>query len=82
MFEITCYAKTVPEATMCAENVGVAEPLPWRRRVGDRDRKRWASRAPDLPVDATPPDRGGAEDASLIGAALDLIADYEAQQNG
>jgi hypothetical protein len=34
-----------------------------RRRAAVRDRGRCAIRAPDLPVDATAPDRGGAEDA-------------------
>src|SRR6516225_347629 len=48
-----------------AENVCVAELLALRSRAADRDRGCCANRAPDLRVNATAPDRGGAENAQL-----------------
>src|SRR3984893_5722419 len=56
-------ARTVPGVMEYAENIGVPQLLALRRRAADRDRGRCPNRAPDLPVDATAPDRGGAEDA-------------------
>ena len=43
----------------------MAQLLTLRHHADDRDRGRCSDRTPDLPIDATAPDRGGAKDAQL-----------------
>ena len=63
-----------------AENIGVARIFALRPRTANRDCGRCANRAPDLPVDATAPDRRGAEDDNLILKGFPREVDYITEQ--